>query len=242
MKKIFLFVLLAGTLLFAQNKKASKIVVTPGEFDFGKIVEGTVVTKDFEIKNAGNDTLIIKRVRASCGCTAASPDKDILLPGEKTTLKVSFNSANRSGKQKKHIYVFSNDPMFGEFRFTFYADIVSDNKDESILLNKPQLKLERNSYDFGKAFEGEKLKLSLSFKNTGKDVLEIKDVKTSCGCTVASLSSKKLIPGQNGKLDIEFDTSDRQGKMARTITLFSNDPKDPEQTITLFVNILERNS
>lgn len=239
MKNIFLFLLLS-TFLLAQNK-TPKISIEPEVFDFGKIVEGTVVNKEFTITNKGNDVLKIEKVRASCGCTAASPKKNELKPGESTTLDVSFNSANRSGKQKKHVYVFSNDPEKAEYRFTFFAEIVSA-KDEALLMTAPQLKLYRHSYDFGKTFEGEKLKLTVNYENTGKDILEIKDVKTSCGCTVASLSSKKLNPGEEGKINIEFDTSDRLGKMARTITIFTNDPKNPEQTITLFVNILERNS
>jgi len=238
MKNIFLFLLLS-TLLLAQNK-APKISIEPDEFDFGKIVEGTVVNKEFKITNKGNDVLKIEKVRASCGCTAASPKKNELKPGESTTIDVAFNSANRAGKQKKHVYVFSNDPDKAEYRFTFFAEVVKD--DEAVLMTAPQLKLYRHSYDFGKTFEGEKLKLTINYENSGKETLEIKDVKTSCGCTVASLSSKKLNPGEEGKINIEFDTTDRTGKMARTITLFTNDPKNPEQTITLFVNILERNS
>ena len=241
MKNLLLTLFLASTLLFAQETKAPRISVSPELFDFGKIVEGTMVHKEFDIKNLGNDTLKIDKVRASCGCTAAQPQKTVLLPGEATTINVTFNSAHRSGKQRKYIYVFSNDPQNSEFRFTFFADVV-ENKDESLLMTAPQLKMDRHSYDFGKIHEGEKLKLTVDLENIGKDVLEIRDVKTSCGCTVASLSSKKLNPGEQGKMDIELDTSDRIGKMARTVTLYSNDPQNPEQTITLFVNILERNS
>lgn len=241
MKKIFLFILLSCLVLSAQNKKSPQISVVPEVFDFGKIVEGTVVTKEFKIKNLGDDTLKIEKVRASCGCTAANPKKTILLPGESTSIDVSFDSSNRAGKQKKHVYIFSNDPKYREYRFSFFAEVVKD-KDEALLMTAPQLKLYRHSYDFGKTFEGEKLNLSINYENAGAGVLEIKDVKTSCGCTVASLSSKKLNPGEAGNINIEFDTTDRTGKMARTITLYSNDPKNPEQTITLFVNILERNS
>ena len=108
-------------------------------------------------------------------------------------------------------------------------------------MSEPQLKIDRYSYDFGKVRQGEKLKYTFALKNFGKEVLEIKDVKTSCGCTVANLNTKELRPGEEGRMNIELDTTDRIGKMARTITLYSNDPKNPEQTITLFVNILERN-
>ena len=242
MKKLFLIFILTGTVLFSQNKKTPKIVVSPEVFNFGKIVEGTVVNKEFEIKNIGNDTLKIEKVQASCGCTAASPKKKLLLPGETTTVLVSFDSANRKGNQKKHVYIFTNDPQNAEFRFSFLAEVVSAEKDESNLNSVPQLKLNRYTYDFGKIYEGEKLKLSINYENIGDEILEIKNVKTSCDCTATVLERQKLNPGEEGKIDITFDTSGRIGKMARTISLFSNDPKNPEQTITLFVNIIERNS
>lgn len=242
MRNLIILLFLTGSLLFAQETKAPEIKVTPEFFDFGKIVEGTTVHKEFEIANIGNDTLKIERVRASCGCTAAKPDKNLLLPGESTTVEVSFNSTRRFGQQRKHVYIFSNDPKNSEFRFSFGAVVVAEKKDEAELHDAPQLKIDRYSYDFGKVKEGAKLNFTFALKNFGKELLEIRDVKTSCGCTVANLSSKKLRPGEEGRMSVELDTSDRSGKIAKTVTLYSNDPKNPEQTITLFVNILERNS
>ena len=84
--------------------------------------------------------------------------------------------------------------------------------------------------------------MKISFKNDGKGVLVISDVKTSCGCAAALLSSKTLQPGESGNIRIELDTANREGKLTRTVTLYSNDSQQPNQTITLFVNIEKRKS
>ena len=88
---------------FAQ-KNGPKVSVSPESFDFGSIKEGSIVNKEFIVKNEGTDTLKISRVRASCGCTAANRKKTVLAPGEETSMNVTFNSARRAGQQKKHVY------------------------------------------------------------------------------------------------------------------------------------------
>ena len=240
LKIIFLFLFAA----FTVNAQivGPKITVSETDYEFGKIAPGVEVTHDFLITNTGGDVLDIQRVRASCGCTAAAPKKDQLKPGESTTINVKFNSAGRSGAQKKYVYISSNDPDNPEIRLTFTAEIVERSELKNSEAELPKLELETYHKDFGTAVEGEVLDWQVNFVNSGKDELIIKDVKTSCGCTAAVVSGKKLAPGEKGNLRIELDTAKRSGKMTRTVTLFSNDPEQPSQTITLEVNVQKRDS
>jgi hypothetical protein len=110
MKRLTLgFLLLLFSVATAQIV-GPKISYQESNYDFGDVSEGDIVVHDFEIYNTGGDVLKINHVRASCGCTAVKPEKDVLEPGEATTIKVSFNTARRKGKQRKHVYVLSNDP------------------------------------------------------------------------------------------------------------------------------------
>jgi hypothetical protein len=79
-------------------------------FNFGTIPSSQVVDHVFTITNRGTSDLIIRKVSASCGCTAVRPVKDLVSPGESTAIKVSFNAAGREGSQKKAITVITNDP------------------------------------------------------------------------------------------------------------------------------------
>lgn len=79
-------------------------------FDFGDIKPGSKVEHTFNLKNAGKKDLIIRDVKSSCGCTAVSPSKNIVAAGESVPLKVSFDSAGKSGRQNKTITVITNDP------------------------------------------------------------------------------------------------------------------------------------
>lgn len=238
---LFALMFVAANSVFGQVM-GPRLEAVEDKYEFGDVVEGKVVNHDFVIYNAGDDILKIEKVRASCGCTAANPTKDALAPGDSAKITVSFNTARRVGPQRKHVYVFSNSVENPEFRMTFTANVVKSEQDEAMLKSAPQLKMDKRLHDFGTVAEGEVLGLAVKLTNTGKSDLQIKEVKTTCGCTAALLSSKELKPGEEGSLRIELDTSERSGKMARTVTIFSNDPREPEQHITLFVNIEKRES
>ena len=64
----------------------------------------------FTISNKGKSDLYIRKVKASCGCTAVDPEDDMVPAGESTTMKVVFDSRGKVGKQNKTITIISNDP------------------------------------------------------------------------------------------------------------------------------------
>ena len=87
-----------------------KIVCDEPEFDFGEKRNDEKVEHEFVIKNAGDGQLLINKVRTTCGCTVAQPEKKELQPGESTKIKATLTLANRQGPQTKNITVESNDP------------------------------------------------------------------------------------------------------------------------------------
>lgn len=91
-------------------KTAPVLAVTEKTWNFGDIKQGDVVKHQFEIKNNGKSELIIRKVKASCGCTAINPAKTVLVPGESTMIAAEFNSHGKSGRQTKTVTIVTNDP------------------------------------------------------------------------------------------------------------------------------------
>ncbi len=87
-----------------------KIVCDAPEFDFGERRNDEKVEHEFIIKNAGDGLLLIDKVKTTCGCTVAQPEKKDLQPGESTKIKATLSLASRQGPQTKQITVESNDP------------------------------------------------------------------------------------------------------------------------------------
>ncbi len=237
MKNLFLFLMLATCITISAQKTGPKIVSAEMDYKFGDIKDGEIVTHNFKIFNKGDELLKIIEVKASCGCTAVSPEKNELNPNESTTIKVDFNSTGRSGLQSKTVYVTSNDPQNPQIRITFSANVIQEQKETTQAVDRPILKLGTTQHNFGTIKEGDVVEYSIPFQNAGKKDLVISDIQESCSCTVTELSSKTIMPGKYGSLKIKFDSKDRTGKVSRTVTVVSNDTLNPKQTITIFVNI-----
>jgi hypothetical protein len=77
-------------------------------------------------------------------------------------------------------------------------------------------------HDFGKVEEGEKIGYIFNFENKGTGNLVIMSAMTTCGCTVSKYNRKPIPPGKDGKLEVVFDTSGRNGRQTKTITVKSN--------------------
>ena len=76
--------------------------------DFGDINQGDKVEHVFSFENTGTEPLIITNVQTTCGCTAPEWPRDPVIPGQKSSIKVVFNSAGKMGRQNKVITIQSN--------------------------------------------------------------------------------------------------------------------------------------
>ena len=238
MKKIF-YILSLLTLFAVIAVAQPKAVFLEKSFDFGNINQGEIVTHEFTLKNEGTSPLKIDKVKASCGCTAAAPDTEELEPGESAKIKVKFDSHGRKGVQKKYVYVFTDDPEMPQMRLFFTTNIVLEGQMESKNTNSPNLSMNIKEVDFGEVVEGEVKSTQLSMLNKGNSDLIISDVKVSCDCTVASLSTKNLSPNEVGFLNIQFDSKGRFGEITRTVTLYTNEKNNPEETIVISANVVK---
>ena len=77
-------------------------------------------------------------------------------------------------------------------------------------------------HNFGKVTEGEKVGFIFTFENKGTSGLVINSTSTSCGCTVPKFSKKPVEPGEDGTIEVVFDTSGRTGIQTKTISVISN--------------------
>src|SRR5437763_8122569 len=55
------------------------------------------------------------------------------------------------------------------------------------------------------------------FTNAGKAPVTIDAVRTSCGCTTATLVKKEYLPGESGEIEARFEVGNRVGHQEKTI-------------------------
>ena len=110
MKKIFLLLMMLANLVAYAQQEQPEIKFDKIVHNFGTFSEKTPVqTAVFAFTNIGKAPLIINQAIASCGCTIPSYTKEPIMPGEKGTVKVTYNGKGKfPGHFKKSITIRTN--------------------------------------------------------------------------------------------------------------------------------------
>lgn len=103
----------------------------------------------------------------------------------------------------------------------------------AVLFAKPAIKFKSTTIDFGEVESGKIVDINFEFENTGSDLLIIKNVIPSCGCTATGLAKKEYKAGEKGTIASKFNSSGYNGKIIKTITVTSNDPDGAETRLTI---------
>jgi len=101
----------------------------------------------------------------------------------------------------------------------------------------PKIQFEKTVYDVGRAAEGEIVSGHLSFFNAGDAMLEVTNLDTSCGCTVASVKPDKLKPGEKGEILFTLNLTNIRGPQEKRITVPCNDPQNPKTDLMIKVDV-----
>ena len=88
----------------------------------------------------------------------------------------------------------------------------------------------------GKMKEGEILNIEFEFTNTGTEMLIIKNVTASCGCTIPEKPEEPIAPGNTGKIKATFDSRGRAGMNQKVITVVAN-TKETIHTLIFDVDV-----
>lgn len=88
--------------------------------------------------------------------------------------------------------------------------------------NMPIMTFNEDVYDFKSAVQGEKVYHSFLFTNTGKSNLVISSAKGSCGCTVPTWPKEPIKPGEEGKIEVVFNTEGKKNTQHKRVTILAN--------------------
>jgi hypothetical protein len=87
--------------------------------------------------------------------------------------------------------------------------------------NKPAIKFEKTTYDFGTISKGGNGTFEFSFKNEGEDPLVISNVVKQCGCTSADWIKEPVKKGGSGWVKITYNTK-IVAPFSKQVTVYSN--------------------
>jgi hypothetical protein len=91
-----------------------------------------------------------------------------------------------------------------------------------------------SSKSMGTMTQGEVLKISYRFRNSGTKPLVIERVQPACGCTVADYPKTPIAPGAEGEIKAEFDSNGKEGMQKKNVVVFAN---TAQQSYTLWFDV-----
>jgi hypothetical protein len=97
----------------------------------------------------------------------------------------------------------------------------------------PKIQFATPAYDFGKVKAGEPVKYTFVFTNTGDQVLEVKSVQPSCGCTTAGEWTRMVKANETGQVPVQFNSANFNGQVFKTVTVTCNDRTTPTVVLQL---------
>lgn len=194
-------------------------------WDFGSIPKSATVIHEFKFKNIGTDTLVVSKVRPTCGCTLAPLSSDKIAPGQEASIRASFNTEKFNGRVTKQIYVDSSDPINPYLKITFSA-----------IINNPLLPVQPQptEVDFGTVKKGQKVQMKVALANSDKAPANLVVVEESSKNKIkAQIASNMIAPGQSTNLILELTPSADTGQFKESITLEAPGLTDSRITIPI---------
>lgn len=169
--------------------------------NFQKCMQGDVLNHTFQLQAGGEEDLVIKQAKPTCGCTVAQVSTQAadgsmapynfgspIPPGRKIEITATLHTQNKRGHVASRINIFSNDPR-GQTQLGLEADV-----DPFFLVNPANLNFN-----------------ALSARDTAHDKVTI---TTSRGEKVKMTAGLDNLP-QGMKLELTPSEPDADGKSSR---------------------------
>ena len=149
--------------------------------------------------------------------------------------KDDFNRLNRFPSEmmfqtflldKENKVVALGNPVLSPKVKELYLKLITGNQEPKQTETITQVFVNQTEIDFGRFSKTVKQERSFVLTNTGKQLLVVHDVVTSCGCTKVEYSKQPVRPGETLELKVIYEAEDA-GYFNKTVTVYCNVENSP---------------
>lgn len=98
------------------------VVIDDTTYDAGTIWQGEDIRHTFTIRNEGQDNLVVRLIRKSCGCTGLEIPNKVIPPQTSSSISMRVNTKGKRGRFSVNATLGTNDPLMPELRLTAKGD------------------------------------------------------------------------------------------------------------------------
>ena len=223
MKKIlrfFAIFLLSAIFCDVTLAQTSALSFEKSVVDFGIIAEEEGrVTKYVGATNNGESTIYILGITTTCGCTVADYSREPILPGESTTIGVTFDPRDRPGRFERQMLISTSDSEQG-VRIGIVGRVTP--RERTIYEIYPfdmggGLRMESNFHAFAYVEHGAEVEERIAYINSSEHEISLAiDVVESSGVLELTYP-KSIAPHAAGDIVLRYalaEDSDRYGTLS----------------------------
>ena len=122
---------------------------------------------------------------------------------------------------KENKVVAMGSPVLNPKVKELYLGLITGSRSVKTQSVVTQVSVNQAEIDFGSFPKEEKQERSFVLTNTGKSLLVMHDVTTSCGCTKVEYSKQPFRPGETLELKVIYEAEDA-GHFSKTVTVYCN--------------------
>jgi Protein of unknown function (DUF1573) len=135
--------------------------------DFGTVARAAKTEFRFTFDNPYNQTIHVRSVRTSCGCTSPSVETETVPPGGRGSILAKFNTGTHTGSKAATLTVTFDKPSFSEVQLHVKGYIRSD------------VVFQPGEATFGDILQGTSKSIEVGVDYAGKPLWQINKVTTS---------------------------------------------------------------
>ncbi|MGQ7870501.1 DUF1573 domain-containing protein [Sunxiuqinia sp. sy24] len=228
------------TLVELYPREIGPLRAKTNHISFVKITENEVKTEELEVINDTDESVRVEFKTPPGHLTAKAIPETIPAKGKgKIVVTYDAKQLNTFGFMMHRIYLNIN----GESNYrnsigvsaTIEEDFSSLTAEE--LASAPVVSFNEKAHDFGDINQGDEVEYTFNIKNEGQRDLIIRRVKTSCGCTAVTPEKKIISKNEVVPLKVKFNSKGKRGRQNKSITVITNDPKNPTTILRVSSNI-----
>ncbi len=219
--------------------KLGQVRLKSNHIPFVKVFKGQTKTLLTEVINDSDQPVDVSFADVPSHLTVKGPG--VLQPKEKGVIEITYDAGKKNdwGFVIDRIRMLQNGEGDYKSMLTISATIEDDfsKMTPEELAKAPEISFPETTYDFGNMKQNTSVEHEFQFTNQGKTDLVIRKLSSSCGCTAVSPKDDLIKPGQTSTIKAIFSSGSRQGRQNKTITVITNDPKNPQVILRLTGNV-----
>jgi len=108
----------------ATGKMGPKLEVDEASLDLGEMWGDQQKEHAIVLRNVGDDTLMVTKVKGSCGCTVIKTYDRQIAPGKEGKVPFTLNTRGMQGTVRKSVTIWTNDPSDEQTRVSIHGTVM----------------------------------------------------------------------------------------------------------------------